>query len=85
MNTQPTGQAGAPCGRRVGAERYLVELAPIGGARWAGVPPARRLARLLKSAARAFGLRCVAVTPAPAADPETERTSEVGECSRPAA
>lgn len=50
--------------------RYVLVLAPITGSRWAAVPPAVRLRRLLKAAARSFGLRVVEVR---REDSESER------------
>ena len=42
-------------------QRLHVELEPVTGASWAGVPPEVRLRRLLKLALRSCGLRVVTV------------------------
>lgn len=43
--------------------RYLVELTPVGGSPWQGVPPDERLRRLLKAMLRSYGMRCTSVRP----------------------
>lgn len=53
------------------SERYTVVLEPAPGKHQA--PAARRLARLLKAAWRAYGLRCVAC------EPEAAEASEVSQ------
>lgn len=55
------------------APRYILELEPAGGDRWAPVPPAVRLRRLLKAAARAYGLRVVQAVQTSAPDPRSNR------------
>lgn len=41
--------------------RYLLELVPVGGERWADVPPVCRLRRALKGLSRGYGLKAVSV------------------------
>lgn len=51
------------------ADRILLELAPLGGRRWADVPASVRLRRVLKALARGYGFRVVTVVEIPARPP----------------